>query len=92
MSYYDELENVLSYIQMADSFDGSRLIKKLHSHLVQGASVLEIGMGAGKDYDILAERFDVTGSDRSSVFLELYQAKNPDAQLMQLDAATLQTS
>lgn len=92
MSYYDELENVLSYIQMADGFDGSRLIQKLHTHLAPGSSILEIGMGAGKDYEILAESYDVTGSDSSEVFLELYQNKNPDARLMQLDAATLQTS
>ncbi len=48
-------------------------------------------MGAGKDLDILSNRYDVTGSDFSPIFLNFYQRRNPQTQLLQLDAATLKT-
>lgn len=91
MSYYDSQENVEEYIKMADGFEGRALIAELKKYLPAGASVLELGMGPGKDLDLLAESFRVTGSDRSSVFLERYRRTHPQADLLQLDAVTLDT-
>ena len=53
--------------------------------------MLELGMGPGKDLELLAEHYTVTGSDFSEVFLDRYRTINPDADLMQLDATTLDT-
>lgn len=91
MGYFDDLRNVAEYIQMAEGYDGRELIAVLKSHLPAGSSVLELGMGPGKDLDLLAQTYAVTGSDSSSVFLDLYREKHPSADLLKLDAVTLST-
>ncbi len=90
MGFYDDLENVLDYIAMSESFDGRRLIARLHTYLREGASLLEVGMGAGKDLELLSRRYKAIGSDRSRVFLDLYCQKFPSAELLELDAANLE--
>jgi SAM-dependent methyltransferase len=89
--FFDSEENVEKYVEMADGYDGEALIAELKNHLPAGASVLELGMGPGKDLDILAETYQVCGSDRSAVFLERYRRKQPQADLLRLDAVTLET-
>ncbi len=89
-TFYHKKENVEEYIKISKGFDGSDLIEELKNHLASGSSVLELGMGEGKDLDILANTYKVTGSDYSDAFLDLYKEKNPDSDLVQLDAITLQ--
>ena len=48
-------------------------------------------MGPGKDLDMLAKHYQVTGSDLSGVFLDLYRKKHKDADLLLLDAVSLKT-
>lgn len=91
MGYFDEKKNVAEYIRMADGYDGRELIAILKEHLPAGSTVLELGIGPGKDLDLLARTYAVTGSDSSSVFLELYRDKHPDADLQQLDATIIET-
>ena len=54
MGYYDDPKNVEEYVKMAESYDGQELIDVLHRYLPDGASVLELGMGPGKDYLLLS--------------------------------------
>jgi len=91
MGYFDKLENVEGYIRMADGYDGRELIEVLKKHLKHGATLLELGMGPGVDLNILARDYDVTGSDSSDIFLNQYKEKYPDADLLKLDAAKLET-
>jgi cyclopropane fatty-acyl-phospholipid synthase-like methyltransferase len=91
MGYFDDENNVQEYIKMAEGYDGRALIDALRNYVKPGATVLEIGMGPGKDLDILVEYFTVTGSDSSEVFIEHYRKKNMDADLLLLDAVTLET-
>ena len=91
MAYFDTRENVENYIKMVDGEDGRELINILKKHLSPGSMVLELGMGPGKDLDILAETFSVTGSDTSQVFLDLYREKHPDSDLLKLDAISVAT-
>ncbi|MDC7223727.1 MAG: class I SAM-dependent methyltransferase [Spirochaetales bacterium] len=91
MNYFDKEENVRSYIRQARGYDGRFLIEKLNTRLKPDSTVLEIGMGPGKDLDILGETYRTAGSDRSEIFLNLYRKKHPHADLLYLDAVTLET-
>ncbi len=76
---------------MAEGYDGAELIKILQKHLPENSTILELGMGPGKYTDILKKSYSVTGSDNSQIFLDKYKKNNPDADLLFLDATTLQT-
>ena len=91
MGYFDEKKNVEEYLRLADGYDGAMLVDVLEAHLAPGSTVLELGMGPGKDLDLLARHYAVTGSDSSAVFLDLYREKHAEADLLALDAATLET-
>lgn len=91
MSYYDDPKNVEEYIRLADGYDGRALVDLLCDHLPAGSTVLELGMGPGKDLEMLSEHFEAIGSDSSSIFLDRYRQQHPDADLLQLDARTLET-
>lgn len=92
MGYFDSPENVEEYIQIADGYDGRELIEVLRRHLEADSTVLELGMGPGKDLDLLSEHYRVTGSDQSEVFIERYRHQRPTADLILLDAATIETN
>jgi len=89
MGYFDNEKGVRDYIKMAEGYDGSELINELRHYLKDGASILEIGMGAGVDLDILKKYYKVTGSDSSQVFIDRYKKLNPNADVFQLDAKSL---
>lgn len=91
MSYFDDGKNVDAYIRMAEGYDGRELIAILKKHLPAGSTVLELGMGPGIDLDLLTPTYTVTGSDSSDVFLERYREKHPPADLLKLDAVTIET-
>ena len=89
--YYENEANVENYSKFSPSHDGSLLVDALAAWLPEGSSVLELGMGPGKDFQLLSELFNVTGSDFSNTFLERYRAKDSAADLLHLDARTLET-
>ncbi len=91
MSYYENRDNAESYIKMAEGYDGAELIAVLKQHLAAGSTMLELGMGPGTDVNLLAETYTVTGSDYTQTFLDIYRTTHPDADLLQLDAETLET-
>ncbi len=77
---------------MAEGYDGAELIKVLQKHLPKNSIVMELGMGPGKDLDILKKSYTVVGSDNSQIFLDKYKKKHQDADLLLLDAVTIQTN
>ncbi len=85
MGFYDDDKNVETYVQMAEGYDGRELVDVLKKHLPPGSTVLELGMGPGKDLALLAEAFTATGSERSEVFLRRYRRDHPDADVLLLD-------
>ena len=91
MDYYEDEHNVSQYIKFTPAHDGALLVDALIGHLPQGSTVLELGMGPGKDLKLLSQHFQVTGSDFSQLFLEKYRAQDESADLMRLDARTLDT-
>lgn len=92
MSYYDDENNVQSYLAMAEGYDGAELIQVLRNYLPAGSSILELGMGPGKDLAILSQDYTVTGSDNSQIFLDIFRKDNPQADLLRLNALTIQTN
>lgn len=90
-NYYEDADNVRKYTAFTPAHDGALLVEVLGAHLAPGSSVLELGMGPGKDFKQLSERFRVTGSDFSHLFLDLYRQQEPAADLLHLDARTLDT-
>ena len=91
MGFFDTEKGVEEYIKMTDGYDGEELIKILQKYLPVNSTILEIGIGPGKDMNILKKSYKVTGSDYSQVFLEKYKKNNQDADLINLNAVTLQT-
>lgn len=89
MSFYNDPENAEKYVQMAEGYDGAELIEILTNHLPNGKSVLELGMGPGVDLDLLAKHYQVTGSDYSAYFVERYKKAHPAANVIQLNAITM---
>lgn len=66
MGFFDTEKGVDEYVKMVEGFDGAELIKILHKFLPEKSFVLELGMGPGKDLDILSKTFAATGSDNSN--------------------------
>jgi len=91
MNYYEDEQNVAQYSKFTPAHDGTLLVDILSAYLPEGSSLLELGMGPGKDLQLLAQHFRVTGSDLSHLFLEKYRAQHASADLMHLDARTLDT-
>ena len=89
--YYENPDNVANYSKFNPTHDGALLVDALLPWLEEGATVLELGMGPGKDLELLGQRYRVTGSDFSSAFLERYRDKSPAADLLLLDALTIDT-
>ena len=90
-NFYEKKSNVDHYINFTPSHDGTLLVDLLVKNLAEGDSVIELGMGPGKDFSLLSNYFQVTGSDYSKLFLEIYREKHENADLMHLDARTLET-
>ncbi len=91
MGYFDSEKNVEEYIEMAEGYDGAELIAILREHLPEGSSILELGMGPGKDQEDLTRSYNVTGSDNSRIFIDRYLREHPEADLMVLDAVSMKT-
>lgn len=91
MSYYNDKKNIEQYIDMAEGYDGKILIAALREYLPDESTVLELGMGPGKDLLLLGEHYTATGSDFSQLFLNRFRESHPDADLLQLNAVTMNT-
>jgi len=92
MNYFYNKKNVKDYISMSEGYDGTDLIEVLKKHLPSDSTLLELGMGPGRDLDILSKIYKTTGSDYSEVFLELYKERNKFSELLELDAVNIQTN
>lgn len=89
MSFYDDTENVQQYIAMCEGYDGQHLYRVLAQHLPNGASLLELGSGAGLDIGYFKDVYKVTGSDLSPAFLNILKNKYPDVPFLTINALQL---
>jgi trans-aconitate methyltransferase len=86
MSYFDKAENVKNYIKMCEGYEASHLINRLHTHLNSGAQLLELGSGPGNDIERLQQRYHVTASDYSKVFVKHLKQRFSALNVVQCDA------
>jgi len=91
MGFYETEKGVQEYIKLAEGYDGADLIEWLITYLPENSSVLELGMGPGKDLDILLKTYRATGSDFSQLFVDLYLKQHPESDVFQVDAVTMDT-
>lgn len=89
--YYKTKESVEEYIQLAKDVNGKKLIDKLQHFLPPHSSLLELGSGPGTDWRLLAELYDVIGSDNSTEFIKHLKDNNFTGEFLELDAITLNT-
>jgi cyclopropane fatty-acyl-phospholipid synthase-like methyltransferase len=92
MGYYDTKKGILEYTKRSQKWGGTKLIKILKKQLPKNSTLLELGIGPGRDFDILKKIYDATGSDSSKAFLDSYKQKNKKLDLLKLDAVTIRTS
>jgi len=91
MEYWNDKKNIEEYIKLSEGYDGRELVEILKKYLPEDSSVLELGMGSGKDFDILNETFIASGTDISTVFVDMYKKNHKNADVFVLDAINLQT-
>jgi cyclopropane fatty-acyl-phospholipid synthase-like methyltransferase len=91
MNFYDKKENIEKYCSFSDAYDGAELIGVLERFLPRGSTLLELGMGPGKDFGLLKTIYNVTGSDNSAQFIDLNREQYKEADLLLLDARSLET-
>ena len=89
--FYHTKESVEQYLKIAKGYDGREIIEKLQNYLPQNSTILELGSGPGVDLKILSEFYQVTGSDYSSIFIDLLKEANPNHEILYLNAITLIT-
>ena len=90
-TYYNTPKSVQEYIRLSDGIDGSHLIDKLRPYLSSSSSILELGSGPGKDWEILNETYNITGSDLSEEFIKHLKSRYPKGNFIDLDAITIKT-
>ena len=91
VNYFDTQNGVNKYIKMVDGYNGRDIIEILRRFVPSGSNILEIGMGPGNDIPILKQYFNVTASDRSTIFTNRYLSIDPKADILVLDAVSLET-
>jgi trans-aconitate methyltransferase len=89
MDYFDNEKNVNHYIKMMAGENNDYIINEVFLNLTHKKRLLELGLGAGKDFDILKKEFDIVGSDKSQHFLDAYAKQDPSATLVKLDAVKM---
>ena len=89
MGYFDDIRNIEEYVKSTSGHDGSFLIDILSKYLPEDSSVLVLGLGPGVDLLMLAENYNVTGSDCSEAFLDRKNKQDPGFDLVKLDAVSM---
>lgn len=86
MKFFMNEQNVDKYIDMVKEYDASWIVNKLKDYLPKGSSLLELGMGPGKDLELIAKDYKVVGSDNSQVFIDKFNEKNNGIEAIYVDA------
>ena len=72
---------------MTRDYDACRICAKVKEVLPLRCTLLELGMGLGKDLLALSKYYRVTGSDYSPLFLDEFCSKHPEIEVLEVNAA-----
>lgn len=86
MKFFMKEENVNQYIEMTKEYDPTSIVNKVKKYLPKGSTLLELGMGEGRDLELLSKEYKVVGSDNSEVFINKYKEKNKGIEVLTIDA------
>ena len=89
MNFYDDVDNVKTYIRMCEGYDAEAQLKTMFKTVQSGVKLLELGSGPGNDLALLLNEYEVTGSDNSSAFLDVLKNRFPDLDILKLDAISI---
>lgn len=87
MNFYHKQGNVALYKDMTRDYDACRICAKVKEVLPLRCTLLELGMGMGKDLLVLSKYYRVTGSDYSPLFLDEFCSKHPEIEVLEVNAA-----
>ena len=88
-SFFEKEDNVKQYFEMTADYDGRWFLEQFKRFIPAGSQCLELGIGPGKDLDNIRQTYEVTGSDYSFIFAELYKRSHPEVKIKVLDAVTI---
>ncbi len=91
MKFFMKEENVNQYIEMTKEYDPTSIVNKVKKYLPKGSTLLELGMGEGRDLELLSKEYKVVGSDNSEVFINKYKKKNKGIEVLAIDATMMNT-
>jgi ubiquinone/menaquinone biosynthesis C-methylase UbiE len=92
MGYYDTKHGIEEYIRRSQDWESPKIVKILRKYIPKHATLLELGMGPGRDFEILQKIYQATGSDKSKKFLDRYKKTHKKSRLVKLDAITIKTN
>ena len=89
-NWYESEKNISDYARMSAGTDGRRLVALLLQRLTEKSTLLEIGMGLGRDALLLHRHFEVTASDSSGLLVERFKRQHNLPEAIILDAVSLE--
>ncbi|MGL5820416.1 MAG: methyltransferase domain-containing protein [Sarcina sp.] len=88
MNCFKDKESVEKFLKRTKTYDG-RVALILRSYLKKGASVVNIGINNGKDYEVLSQNYDTIAVDSSEDFINIYKDINRSAEVYKVDDVKL---
>lgn len=84
---YDK-EMVANYCKMMEEYDNNYILNIFCEKIPKHATVLELGFGTGSDYLYLKDFYQITASDYSQEFINVFKQSHND-KILTLDATTI---
>lgn len=91
-AYYKTKESVAEYVSMCKDDEPTPIIPKFLTFINTQDKILELGSGAGIDWELLHQTHTIIGSDYSEKFIHYLQVKFPTGDFLVLDAISLETT
>lgn len=77
------------YTLMIKFSDNGYIMEEFRKRVDKSMKILEIGSGPGKDYEVLAMDYNITGSDYSDTFLKILRKKFKNGRFLKINALTM---